>query len=396
MTSPPVIRFDEWTVETRSGELARGSVRVRLQTQPLQLLIALLERPGELVTREELVARLWPKGVVDFESGLNAAVRRLRSALDDDAETPRYIETLPRRGYRFIGRVAAQSPPIAIRDDRTISIGVTDAPLARRDCIVIVHAPPQLESGRRCALHRDVATIGRGAENDIVLLSPGVSRRHARIERRGDSLYIADEGSTNGVLINDGAQPVSEARLQSGDEIVLGDVILKHLGGSDVEAAYRRWMHEAAHTDGLTGLCARHRFDALLDMERSRALRHARPLALMFLEFNDVQDLELRYGPLAGGSLLRGLGHLLRKRLRPHDVAARWSADRLAVLLPETSEDGAQQIARTLQGLAAARAFPAGRRELHATISAGVAALGNESRIDDLYAAAAAALRREQ
>ena len=96
-------RFDGWQLDGDSGELNKGGARLRLQDHPLQLLQALLERPGEVVTREQLIERLWPSGVVDFDTGLNAAVRRLRLALGDDAEHARYIETLPRRGYRFIG-----------------------------------------------------------------------------------------------------------------------------------------------------------------------------------------------------------------------------------------------------------------------------------------------------
>jgi len=99
-----VVRFGPFELEARIGELRKHGRRVRLQEQPLQILIALLERPGDLVTREELQRRLWPDGTfVGFDDGLNAAVRRLRDVLGDDAERPRYIETLPRRGYRFIG-----------------------------------------------------------------------------------------------------------------------------------------------------------------------------------------------------------------------------------------------------------------------------------------------------
>lgn len=99
------LKFDGWTLLRPSGELLRDGRRVRLQEQPLQILVALLERPGELVTREQLFARLWPAQVVEYETSLNAAVRRLRAVLDDDADAPRYIETIPRRGYRFIGRL---------------------------------------------------------------------------------------------------------------------------------------------------------------------------------------------------------------------------------------------------------------------------------------------------
>jgi TolB-like protein/DNA-binding winged helix-turn-helix (wHTH) protein/Tfp pilus assembly protein PilF len=98
------IRFGVFEVDPRSGELRKKGFRVKLQDQPLQILLAVLEKPGEVVTREELRAKLWPADTfVDFEHGLNAAVKRLRDAMGDTAENPRYIETLPRRGYRFIG-----------------------------------------------------------------------------------------------------------------------------------------------------------------------------------------------------------------------------------------------------------------------------------------------------
>jgi DNA-binding winged helix-turn-helix (wHTH) protein/Tfp pilus assembly protein PilF len=103
------IRFGEWTLHRPLRELRRNGVRLRLQDRPFQVLDELLRHPGEVVTREQLIARLWPKRVVDFDTALNAAVRRLRSALGDEAETPRYIETVPRIGYRFIGVVEVQA-----------------------------------------------------------------------------------------------------------------------------------------------------------------------------------------------------------------------------------------------------------------------------------------------
>ena len=91
-------------VHEPSRELTKGNMRVRLQEQPFQVLQLLLARAGDVVTREELRDRLWPQGTfVDYEHSLNAAVKRLRAVLGDDAKSPRYIETLPRLGYRWIG-----------------------------------------------------------------------------------------------------------------------------------------------------------------------------------------------------------------------------------------------------------------------------------------------------
>jgi len=101
------IRFGPFEFDATSLELHRQGFRVRIQGQPLQVLARLLSRPGALVTRDALRTALWPEGTfVDFEHGLNAAIRRLRRALDDQASTPRFIETLARRGYRFVARLS--------------------------------------------------------------------------------------------------------------------------------------------------------------------------------------------------------------------------------------------------------------------------------------------------
>ena len=99
-------RFGRFELDSRTRELRKDGVRLRLQDQPFAVLALMLEHPGELLTRDELRDRLWPDGTfVDFEHGLNAAVKRLRSVLGDNAERPRFVETLHRRGYRFIARV---------------------------------------------------------------------------------------------------------------------------------------------------------------------------------------------------------------------------------------------------------------------------------------------------
>jgi len=102
------LRFDGWVLDPESGDLEREGARMRLQEQPARVLQELVANAGSLVTRERLIALLWPKGVVDFDTSLNTAIRKLRSALGDMAETPRYIETLPRRGYRFVVSVGSR------------------------------------------------------------------------------------------------------------------------------------------------------------------------------------------------------------------------------------------------------------------------------------------------
>lgn len=108
-----MIEFGVFEVDQRAGELRRNGARVKLQEQPFQILALLLERPGEVVTREELQTRLWPADTfVDFDHSLNAAVRRLRDALGDSAENPRFVETVARRGYRFLAPVHGLGPAV--------------------------------------------------------------------------------------------------------------------------------------------------------------------------------------------------------------------------------------------------------------------------------------------
>src|SRR5664279_1779947 len=99
-------RFGVFEADATTGELRRQGLRIKLNAQPFQLLFMLLERPGELLTREEISRELWPDGTfVDYEHGVNSAVNRIREALRDTASSPRFVETLARRGYRFVAPV---------------------------------------------------------------------------------------------------------------------------------------------------------------------------------------------------------------------------------------------------------------------------------------------------
>jgi Tol biopolymer transport system component/DNA-binding winged helix-turn-helix (wHTH) protein len=103
--SPRLVRFESFEVDVRAGELRKAGVRLRLTGQPFQVLAILLEHPGDVVTRDELQNRLWPDTFVDVEHNLNTAINKIREVLGDSAESPRFVETLPRRGYRFVAPV---------------------------------------------------------------------------------------------------------------------------------------------------------------------------------------------------------------------------------------------------------------------------------------------------
>jgi len=136
----PLYRFGSYEFEPRTGELRKQGIRIRFDGQPVAILLMLLNRPGELITREELQKKLWPADTfVDFEHSLNAAVKRLRSALNDSADTPRFIETVPRRGYRFIAPVEGVLPALAT--DSTDQL----APAANGEAIELIVEKPAAE-----------------------------------------------------------------------------------------------------------------------------------------------------------------------------------------------------------------------------------------------------------
>jgi TolB-like protein len=221
MASDPltrIVRFGSFEVDLRSGELRRSGIRLAFQEQPLRVLAALLERPGDVVTREELRARLWPDGTfVDYEHSLNAAVRRLRTALGDQAHVPRFIETLHRRGYRFLapadevsvdqsGRVGAASCsdrarvavlPFARWGEEPaqdfFSDGLTDETITQ----LARHAPPAVGVIARASVRlaeyggKRMAEIGRTLRADYVL--EGSVRRAGRRVRVAAQLVDAPD-----------------------------------------------------------------------------------------------------------------------------------------------------------------------------------------------------------
>jgi DNA-binding winged helix-turn-helix (wHTH) protein len=203
-----LIRFGVFEADLTTGELRRMGVRVAIQEQPFQVLAALLERPRSLVTREELRQRIWPKEVfVDFDHGLNKAVSKLRVALGDEDSTPRFIETLPRRGYRFVAAVSSCSA----------SAGAT----------IVARL---LHEGTTIPLLAGVHVIGRDEGCAVCLNSSTVSRAHARLLASADATKIEDLDSKNGTRVN-GSTICGSILLRNGDQIQVGSVPLTFLVG---------------------------------------------------------------------------------------------------------------------------------------------------------------------
>ena len=136
-----VARFESFEVDVRAREVRKHGHRIRLQDQPFRVLLILLEQPGEVVTREDLQRQIWPSDTfVDFDRGLNNAVKRLREALNDSAETPRYIETLPKLGYRFIAPVNAPHVERPEVESPVVTVSWAVGPATRRTFWKIVSA----------------------------------------------------------------------------------------------------------------------------------------------------------------------------------------------------------------------------------------------------------------
>src|SRR5438552_2225659 len=135
MSPSRLVRFATFEVDLQTGELRKAGQKLKFSGQPFQVFAILLERPGEVVTREELQKRLWPDTFVDVDHNLNTAINKIRDVLGDSAESPRFVETLPRRGYRFIAAVEGSAAEVpggsGVRQE-------SQAPWVRRTSILFV------------------------------------------------------------------------------------------------------------------------------------------------------------------------------------------------------------------------------------------------------------------
>jgi len=202
-----VVRFGAFEVDLRAGELFRQGLKIRLQQQPFRVLALLLEHPGEVVTREDLRQAIWPAGTfVEFDVGLDAAIHKLRSALGDSAENPQLVETLPRRGYRFIAAVDDVAPSDAARSLRPravaaiiagavalVSIGVLwhpwSRPKATSIAVLYFEARDTADAYLAEGLTEDLTSL-LGSVARVQVKSPGVVR-HAQSASPGDAPAIA-------------------------------------------------------------------------------------------------------------------------------------------------------------------------------------------------------------
>lgn len=243
----------------------------------------------------------------------------------------------------------------------------------RLDCLVLIH-PPGPNLGRRYLLDRPFVSIGRDQENDIVLDRDSVSRRHAKVATAAAQRVVVDLGSTNGTYVND--QPVQEHPLRAGDQIKIGNTIMKFLSGQDVEQAYHEEIYKMTIMDGLTAVYNKRYFTESLERELARVKRYRRELSLIMFDIDHFKKINDSFGHLAGDQVLKDLAQLVKGRTRSEEIVARYGGEEFTILVPETSLQGAVQLAENLRGLVESHEFIFEDERIPITISLGVASLG--------------------
>jgi DNA-binding winged helix-turn-helix (wHTH) protein len=220
------LRFGDFVVHPRAGELYRRGKKIRVQQQPMQVLVALLESQGGVVTREELRQQIWPADTfVDFEHSLNTAIKKLRQALGDKATKSKFIETLPRRGYRFLPAVTVVEGPAAPRAGK--ATGLEGAVLSitteeEAECVLAPVDPKSLEEWTRLTqLGDDVGISILITEKRLLLLAAGLQVRMLSVEASSGWCEVRIlEGEHYGktALVAENALKKNEARKHRSNE----------------------------------------------------------------------------------------------------------------------------------------------------------------------------------
>ncbi len=263
-------------------------------------------------------------------------------------------------------------------DDSEIKTRVTIAPASPRlseqgqVCVVLIH-PPGSNLGRRYSLDKNFINIGRESANDIVLDKDSVSRRHARIALKNGNRVVIDLGSTNGTYVND--RQVAEHRLSPGDQIKVGNSILKFLSGQDIETAYHEEIYRLTIIDALTEVSNKRYFLEALERELARAVRYDRELSLIMFDIDHFKQINDSFGHLAGDHVLKDLAQSVKARTRSEETVARYGGEEFAILVPETSHAGAVALAEQLREMVETHRFSFEGEDIPMAISLGVASL---------------------
>jgi diguanylate cyclase (GGDEF)-like protein len=262
------------------------------------------------------------------------------------------------------------------------------APRGPSAYLVVIAGP---SFGEMYKLRGDRTVLGRGDKSDVRIVDDGISREHAAVQREGGKIVLVDLGSTNGTYCNGARVPRRE--LADGDKISIGAAtILKFTYQDHLDEHYQKQLFESALRDGLTNTFNRRYFLDRLHGELRFAVRHGKPLALLFVDIDHFKKLNDSYGHQAGDQVLAAVARVMMTTIRAEDVLARYGGEEFAVICREISHDGAETLAKRLVAAVAARPFEFGGQQIPVTVSVGAAVDFGRSETQTLIAAADAAM----
>ena len=252
-------------------------------------------------------------------------------------------------------------------------------PRGTNDSLIVIYTKEPTMLGKRFVLEHSPTCIGRGADNHIVLDGDVVSRHHAKLEHRGDAWLVLDLGSSNGTYCND-VDILCEAVLKNGDRLNIGATVFTFLSGADVEAQYHEEIYRLTIMDGLTQIYNKRYLYEALDREILRSRRHERDLSVLMFDIDHFKRVNDVYGHLAGDFVLGQLARVVQVWNRSDMVFARYGGQEFAVVLPETTLDGAVALADTLRQKVSDHHFVFESDTIHVTISIGASSLQESDR----------------
>ncbi len=248
----------------------------------------------------------------------------------------------------------------------------------RGACLVHIY-PTGPGMGARYMLTDAPVVIGRGSDCEIRINDHSVSRRHARIQPGADGYYAIDLQSTNGSYVND--VPASMCRLKDGDYLRIGNCIYRFLTGGNVEAEYHEEIYRLTIIDALTDIHNKRYFLEFLDRELARSSRYDRPLSLVMIDIDRFKGINEELGHLGGDFTLRELAGRVKGTVRKEELLARYGGEEFAILLPETTKEGAECLAERVLAVVNEQPFKYEDRTYTVTVSAGVATTCGEKEI---------------
>ena len=249
----------------------------------------------------------------------------------------------------------------------------------RRDACVVHIYPTGPGMGTRYALSDTPMVLGRGNDCDIRINDHSVSRRHARIQPGADGYYAVDLQSTNGTFVND--VPASICKLKDGDYLRVGNCIYRFLAGGNVEAEYHEEIYRLTIIDALTDIHNKRYLLEFLDRELSRSARYQRPLALIMIDLDKFKAVNDELGHLGGDFTLREVAACVKGNVRKEELFARYGGEEFAVVLPETSREGALYVAERIRSQVEKHAFVYEGKAYPITVSVGVATTNGETAL---------------